>query len=61
MADKHSSDDSSRPAIVQAEAVDRWTQKPFCTVLLHRGEHEFSLARDEDGQLVARVFNTTQD
>ena len=28
------------PAVVHAEAVDVWTKKPFCTVILHRKEHE---------------------
>jgi hypothetical protein len=46
------------PAVVHAEAVDVWTNKPFCTVSLHRKEHEVSLSRDEADDLVVRVFNT---
>ena len=46
------------PGVVHAEAVDVWTNKPFCTVSLHRKEHEVSLSRDEADDLVVRVFNT---
>ena len=46
------------PAVVHAEPIDDWTHKPFFTTTVHAGEHEFSLSRNEDADLVVRVFNT---
>ena len=46
------------PAVVHAEPIDDWTHKPFFTTTVHTGEHEFSLSRNEDADLVVRVFNT---
>ena len=46
------------PAVVHAEPIDDWTHKPFFTTTVHAGEHEFSLSRNEDDDLVVRVFNT---
>ena len=45
-------------AVVHAEPIDDWTHKPFFTTTVHAGEHEFSLSRNEDDDLVVRVFNT---